>query len=72
MAGRSDIEQLFGELNPATIAEILALRPTPSELEEASAWLAGDGDVPAQQGHPLLGKTARIVDLVQRGSDERD
>jgi hypothetical protein len=69
---REEVSRLLGELDPAAVAEILALRPSLSDLEQASAWLAGEGDVPAQQGHPLMGKAAAIVDLARRDSDDSE
>jgi len=63
--GADDILGLLEELSPDRIAAILALEPTPAELELAALWSQGDGDVTAAYGHALTGNAAAIVDIVQ-------
>jgi hypothetical protein len=58
-----DVVRLLGDLDEARISEILALSPSISELEQAAAWLGGEGDRPDEQGHPLAGKAAAIFDI---------
>jgi hypothetical protein len=72
MASAEDVQRLLGELDAAKLADILALRPSLEELEETAAWIAGEGDVPAQEGHPLTGKVAAIFDIVEPGQDDLD
>jgi hypothetical protein len=67
-----DVRRVLGELDAAKVADILALRPSLAELEEAAAWMAGEGDVPAQQGHPLTGKAAAIFDITEAAEDDSD
>lgn len=67
-----DVQRLLGELDAAKIADILALRPSLDELEQTAAWMAGEGDVPAQQGHPLTGKAAAIFDITEAAGDDSD
>jgi hypothetical protein len=67
-----EVQRLLGELGAARVAAVLALQPSLEELEEAAAWMAGEGDVPAQAGHPLAGKAAAIFDIVRAGRDDAD
>jgi hypothetical protein len=59
-----------GDVDDATIIEILNLQPTIAELEEAVVWASGDGDVLAKSGHPLTGKVAQIVELLTAEEEE--
>jgi hypothetical protein len=61
---------LLGDLDAAKVADILALRPSLDELEQTAAWMAGEGDVPARQGHPLIGKAAAIFDIAEADQDD--
>ena len=67
-----DVQRLLGELDAAKVADILALRPSLDELEQTAAWMAGEGDVPAQEGHPLTGKAAAIFDITEAAEDDSD
>lgn len=62
--GYDDVIRVLGEIDDASIIEILALTPTLNDLEQAAIWAAGDGDVLAKQGHPLTGVVADIVDIL--------
>jgi hypothetical protein len=66
-ASHDDLTRILGDVDDAKIVEILALKPTLQELEEATLWVTGDGDVLAKEGHPLGGIVAAIVDII---SDE--
>jgi hypothetical protein len=66
----SEIIRLAGDNAADKIDEILALDATAKELEEALAWLRGDGDILARQGHPLGGKAAALFEILQ--ADEVD
>jgi hypothetical protein len=68
-ANAADVTRLLGELDAAQMSEILALAPTLAELEQASAWLRGEGDQPAREGHPLAGKAAAIFDIAAQEED---
>ena len=70
-ASRDDVVRLFGHLEDEAIVEVLALAPTISELEEAQAWLVGQGDVLARGGHPQTPRIAAILDIVA-DEDEDD
>ena len=69
-ATRQDIGRLFGECDDETVVEVLALRPTVIELEEAAAWHVGQGDLLAREGRPQNSKIAAILELLQ--DDETD
>jgi len=68
--GRDDLVRVLGELDETMIIEILDLKPSLNELEQAAVWAAGDGDVLAKQGHPLAGVVADIVDILTADEEE--
>ena len=68
--GHDDLTRILGEVDDAKIVEILALKPTLQELEEAAVWVTGDGDVLAKSGHPLGGVVAAIVDIMISDEEE--
>jgi len=45
LATADDIQRILGALDDAKLLDIVALRPTILDVEEASLWLAGDSDV---------------------------
>ena len=45
LAAADDIQRILGTLDEAKLLDIMALRPTILDIEEASVWLAGDADV---------------------------
>jgi hypothetical protein len=57
---QDDLKAVLGDVDNDKALQILALDPTPAELEEAAIWAAGDGDVLAKSGKPLSGKAAEI------------
>jgi hypothetical protein len=69
-AGRDDLKRVLGDIDDSKAIEILALRPTVADLEEAILWAAGDGDVLAKSGRPLTATTAAIVDILSAGETE--
>lgn len=65
---------LIGEIGNARIAAILALSPTPEDLEEAVAWAAGESDVMGEERLPLTGMAAQVYDILtvdEAYNDER-
>lgn len=68
--GRDDVRRILGDIDEDKILEILALKPTFAELEEAAIWVSGDGDVLARSGRPLTGLVADIVDILTADEDE--
>jgi hypothetical protein len=62
LATSDDIRRLLGTED---VMEILALFPSVTELEEAQAWLEGQGDILARRGRPQTPKIAAILDIVE-------
>jgi hypothetical protein len=67
---RDELIRVLGEIDEDMIIDILALKPTLDDLEQAAIWAAGDGDVLARQGHPLSGVVADIVDILTTDEEE--
>lgn len=70
IAERADVVQLFGELDDEDILQLLAMQPTIMELQEAAAWLEGEGDILARAGHPMTPRIAGILEIVDRRDEE--
>ena len=68
-ATAAEVTRVFGPLEGAQLSAILALEPGIGELEEAAAWLEGNGD---QMARPLEGKAAAIFDILDRERDLDD
>lgn len=45
LAAADDLRRILGDLDETKMIDILALRPTVRDVEEASLWLAGDPDI---------------------------
>ena len=69
-ATHDDMQRILGDLDDAKATEILALRPSVSQLEEAAIWATGDGDVLGKQGRPLEGLVAAIFDIITADEEE--
>jgi hypothetical protein len=69
-ASLDQVRRIIGDIDDATAVTILALHPTPADLEQAALWAAGNGDVLAKQGHSLTGIAAAIFDLLTADEDE--
>jgi hypothetical protein len=69
-ASRDDVLHIMGPIDEAKIIEILALRPSFADLEQAVICAAGDGDVLARSGRPLGGIVADIVALLTADAEE--
>jgi hypothetical protein len=65
-----DVRRIVGNIEDVTAMEILALRPTTDDIEQAAIWSAGDGDLLARQGRPLSGTVAAIVDILMADEEE--
>lgn len=63
-AACDDLLRLVGDVDERKVFDILALRPTVAEIEQAALWAAGDGDVLAKGGHPLTGTAAEVLDIL--------
>ncbi len=69
LATSSDIKRIFGALDDAKLLEILVLRPTVRDIEEASLWLAGDTDI-FGAGQPLRTVPGEIVAILTVDEEE--
>jgi hypothetical protein len=67
---RSDILQLFGDIDDQTVVEVLKLEPTIDELEQANAWIEGLGNRLAHAGHPQTERIGKLIDLLNVDEDE--
>jgi hypothetical protein len=68
-ATRDDIKDILGDIGLAKLIEIMALRPTIADIEEASMWLAGDADV-FGAGAPVKGVASDIVTILTENEEE--
>ncbi len=69
LATADDIRRILGALDDAELLDIVALRPTILEVEEASLWLAGDPDV-FGAGRPLQAVAGEIVAILTADEEE--
>lgn len=68
-AGPDDIRRVLRALDETRLLNILGLRPTVYDLEQASMWLAGDPDV-FGAGQPLKGVAGEIVAILTADEEE--
>ncbi len=61
-----DLVRLFGQIDDHSAAEILALRPSLEDLEEAAAYVAGESDVMGEERHPLASIVASVYEVITR------
>lgn len=71
-AASTDIRKILGDLDDGKIAEILALKPSLADLDDAAVCMAGDHDVLAKSGHHVPAMAARIVELLTDEEQEPD
>ena len=69
LATADDVRRILGNLDPTKMLPIMALRPTITDVEEASVWLGGDRDV-FGPGLPLRGTASRIVTILTADEEE--
>lgn len=67
---REDLHSLIGDIDEMTAVEILALRPTVRDIEQAAMWVAGQGDILSREGEPLAGVAAQIFDILTADEEE--
>lgn len=68
-ASTGDIRAILGALNENDLLEIVALRPSIRDVEEAAIWLSGDRDI-FGKGEPLKGIAAEIVTVLAPDEDD--
>jgi len=69
LASIDDVRRILGDLDEAKVLDIMVLRPTILEVEEASMWLAGDADV-FGAGRPLQRVAGDIVAILTADEEE--
>ncbi len=69
-ASRDDLQRILGDLSEPKLIEILELKPSVEDLEEATMCLAGDHDVLAKSGHHVSATAGRIVEILAEGEEE--
>ena len=69
LAAPDDVKRILGELDDPKLLDILALRPTILDIEEASMWLSGDSDV-FGAGEPLKRVAGDIVAILTADEEE--
>ena len=69
LAAPDDIQRILGILDETRLLDIMALRPTILDIEEASVWLAGDTDV-FGAGQPLRPVASDVVAILTADEEE--
>jgi hypothetical protein len=59
-----DVREILGDLGAAKITDILALKPSLSDLQDVATCMAGDHDVLAKSGHHVPVTAAQIIELL--------
>ncbi len=70
IASLAEVKGILGALDEGPLLEIIALRPTMRDVEEAATWPSGDRDI-FGLGEPLKGAAAEIV-VVLTSTEEGD
>jgi hypothetical protein len=63
-ATAADILHLAGPLDDEAVAEILRLGASIEELEIATRYVRGEGDLVDRAGHPLSGRVAQLYEIL--------
>ena len=69
LASTDDVKSILGDLDEARLLDIMTLRPRIVDVEQASAWLAGDTDI-FGAGPPLKDIPGDIVEILTADEDE--
>ncbi|SKA35899.1 hypothetical protein SAMN02745126_05743 [Enhydrobacter aerosaccus] len=69
-ATREDFQRLLGTLDDPKVIDILELKPTVADIEEAAVCVAGDHDVLAKSGHHVSAVAAKVVEILTADEDE--
>jgi hypothetical protein len=67
---RDNIIRLFGDVEDEAVVEVLGLKPTVDELEQAYVWLDGEGDRLSRAGHPQSERIGEIIDILRVEEEE--
>jgi len=69
IATDADIRSILGAINSEKLLEIVSLRPTIAEVEEAAMWLSGDTDV-FGANIPIKGNASHIATILTAEEEE--
>lgn len=65
-----DVKAIVGDIDDAKVMEILALKPTLAELEQAAIWSAGGDEALIKSGHTLSAVAAEIIEILTEDEEE--
>ena len=69
LASTEDVKRILGNVDDDKLLEIMALRPSVLDVEQASTWLAGDSDI-FGSGQPLKRVPGDIVAILTADEEE--
>lgn len=69
-ATRDDVVRMFRQIDDETVVQVLGLEPSIGELEQAYAWLEGEGDRLARAGHMQTERVAALFDILREDEEE--
>jgi hypothetical protein len=69
LATTDDVKRILGDLDRTKLLDIMSLRPTVLDVEEASMWLGGDPDV-FGAGQRLQRVAGDIVSILTADQEE--
>ena len=69
VATGADITGILGDIDSDRLLAIVSLRPTITEVEEASMWLSGDADV-FGANEPVKGNASHIITILTAEEEE--
>jgi hypothetical protein len=64
VASAEEVRHFAGAISDHTVVEILSLEPTKEDIEIAVVYAEGEAEFAGKEGHSLLGKSARIYELL--------
>ncbi|HWP25433.1 MAG TPA: hypothetical protein VNL39_03725 [Xanthobacteraceae bacterium] len=67
----ADIKRVFADLDTRVVLDILTLRPTVRDIEDAALWLNGDPDIFGAR-KPLKGVAGEIVAILTASDEEEE
>lgn len=60
----SDVIRLAGDLDDETVVAVIATGATCTDVEQAVKWANGDAEELGKSGHPLIGASAAVFDIL--------
>lgn len=64
-----DVQRILGGLDALTLVEVMAMRPSIADLEQASAWLGGQWHLfsPTRPLRPVAGQIVNLLTVERVG-----